>query len=359
MTGDLASLQLAALRTCEGSGQSAVTLAESRGFTVLGRGSSRVGIEGEADTVAKVAYTACGLALNLHEAAVWLAAVSAGNSANEVSVQQISAQLPVYTGLIETARTYTPARLPILTIHAPADVDETNSRPADRSFLLPIRVFRQDTGGFAPVRTIKVDYSLQDGKTWQPVPFTAPGPGVRFTALTASGGGFTAAARFGSSSGTTAAAVWTSANGTSWTRSSVSGLTDGYYLIGVTMGDGSYPHDAMRVLANGLLLLDNLTNGPGQFLDRTLVVKSSGGIIDLTFSDQGGFDPYWVVNAIEIRPAKILTLGLQAPPGPIVSDGQTPPSPPDTVLGFGADPGALITVATTIGSSRSISSAIS
>src|SRR5207248_10478361 len=65
------------------------------------------------------------------------------------------------------------------------------------------------------------------GKTWQPLPFTAPGPGVSFTALAASGGGFTAAAQFGSSGGTMAAAVWTSANGTSWTRSPVSGLTDG------------------------------------------------------------------------------------------------------------------------------------
>jgi len=65
------------------------------------------------------------------------------------------------------------------------------------------------------------------GRTWQPVPFTAPGPGVSFTALTARSGGFTAAAQFGSAGGTTAAAVWTSADGTSWTRSAVSGLTGG------------------------------------------------------------------------------------------------------------------------------------
>lgn len=75
----------------------------------------------------------------------------------------------------ETARTYAPTMLPILTIHAAADVDETSSRPADRSFLLPIRVFRQDTGGFAPVRTLEVDYSLQDGKTWQPAPVVTSG----------------------------------------------------------------------------------------------------------------------------------------------------------------------------------------
>jgi hypothetical protein len=65
------------------------------------------------------------------------------------------------------------------------------------------------------------------GRTWRPVPFTAPGPGVSFTALTASRGGFTAAAQFGSSGGTMAAAVWTSGDGSNWTRSQVSGLASG------------------------------------------------------------------------------------------------------------------------------------
>ena len=65
------------------------------------------------------------------------------------------------------------------------------------------------------------------GRTWQPVPFTAPGSGVSFNALTARSGGFATAAQFGSVGGTMAAAVWTSADGTSWTRSPVSGLTGG------------------------------------------------------------------------------------------------------------------------------------
>jgi Protein kinase domain len=65
------------------------------------------------------------------------------------------------------------------------------------------------------------------GSTWQPVPFTAPGPGLSFTALTAGSGGFTAAAQFSPGGGATAAAAWTSADGASWTRSRVSGLTGG------------------------------------------------------------------------------------------------------------------------------------
>ena len=65
------------------------------------------------------------------------------------------------------------------------------------------------------------------GQTWRPVPFSAPGPGISFTALTAGPGGFTAAAQFGAADGTADAAVWTSADGTNWTRSQVSGLAGG------------------------------------------------------------------------------------------------------------------------------------
>jgi hypothetical protein len=99
------------------------------------------------------------------------------------------------------------------------------------------------------------------GKTWQPVPFTASGPGVSFTALTASGGGFTAAAQFGSSGGTTAAAVWTSADGTSWARSSVSGLTDG----------GSHAITALAASGSAVTGIDSVqTQASQQFLVRSL-----------------------------------------------------------------------------------------
>ena len=68
------------------------------------------------------------------------------------------------------------------------------------------------------------------GQTWRPVPFSTPGPGTSFTALTAGQGGFTAAARFGSAGGfpgASSAAIWSSPDGTNWTRSRVSGLTGG------------------------------------------------------------------------------------------------------------------------------------
>jgi hypothetical protein len=69
--------------------------------------------------------------------------------------------------------------------------------------------------------------SEDGGRTWHPVSFSAPGPGISFTALAAGQGGFTAAARFGSADGIPGAAVWSSADGTNWRRSQVSGLTSG------------------------------------------------------------------------------------------------------------------------------------
>jgi hypothetical protein len=99
------------------------------------------------------------------------------------------------------------------------------------------------------------------GRTWQPVPFTAPGPGVSFTALTASGGGFTAAAQFGSSGGTMAAAVWTSANGTSWTQSPVSGLN----------GGGSHAVTALAASGSAVTGIDSIqTQASQQFVVRSL-----------------------------------------------------------------------------------------
>ena len=99
------------------------------------------------------------------------------------------------------------------------------------------------------------------GKTWQPVPFTAPGPGASFTALTASGGGFTAAAQYGSSGGTMAAAVWTSASGATWTRSPVSGLT----------GDGSHAITALTASGAAVTGVDSVqAQASQQFVVRSL-----------------------------------------------------------------------------------------
>jgi hypothetical protein len=67
------------------------------------------------------------------------------------------------------------------------------------------------------------EVSVNGGASWAQVPFSAPGPGVAFTALTADAGGFTAAAQFGSP-GQQQVAIWTSADGNSWAQVTASGL---------------------------------------------------------------------------------------------------------------------------------------
>jgi len=125
--------------------------------------------------------------------------------------------------------------------------------PAD-----PNRIYASQCSGWFGQQIQRSD---DGGKTWQPVPFTAPGPDVSFTALTASGGGFTAAAQFGSSGGTTAAAVWTSANGTSWTLPQVSGLA----------GGGSHAITALAASGSAVTGIDSVqTQASQQFVVRSL-----------------------------------------------------------------------------------------
>lgn len=72
------------------------------------------------------------------------------------------------TWTFTSAATEDPVRLPLLTIHAIAPVDETNAAHGGRVLFLPITVHRQDLGGRpAPVRSLGVSYSVDDGKTWR------------------------------------------------------------------------------------------------------------------------------------------------------------------------------------------------
>jgi len=103
--------------------------------------------------------------------------------------------------------------------------------------------------------------STDGGLTWQPVPFSPPGPGVTFTALTSSSGGFTAAGQFGAAGGDLGAAVWTSADGVTWTRAPVSGLT------------GGSSHDLTALAASGAAVtgIDSVqTQASQEFIVRRL-----------------------------------------------------------------------------------------
>ena len=77
--------------------------------------------------------------------------------------------------------------------------------------------------GTGPGTTPFAELSLDDGVTWQQVPFSSPGPDTAFTALAADPAGFTAAGLFGPP-GQQDVAVWTSATGASWKPSQSGGL---------------------------------------------------------------------------------------------------------------------------------------
>ncbi len=91
------------------------------------------------------------------------------------------------------------------------------------------------------------ELSLDEGVSWSQVPFSSPGPGTTFTALTARTGGFTAVGQFGPAgqrqTGQQEIAVWTSADGTTWAPAQVSGVTGaqtgGSYQITAVAPSGS------------------------------------------------------------------------------------------------------------------------
>jgi len=77
-------------------------------------------------------------------------------------------------------------------------------------------------------------------------------------------------------------------------------LPNGNYSVSITMGDNDYPHDNMMVKANGTTVLPDVDNVAGAFAVNTFAVTVSGGSLSLEFSDAGGADSSWVVNALTI-----------------------------------------------------------
>ena len=80
-------------------------------------------------------------------------------------------------------------------------------------------------------------------------------------------------------------------------------LPNGNYAVSVTMGDNDYAHDDMVVKANGTTVLGDVDNAIGAFTVNNFNVTVSGGSLALEFSDAGGAEPSWVVNAVTITTA--------------------------------------------------------
>jgi len=79
-------------------------------------------------------------------------------------------------------------------------------------------------------------------------------------------------------------------------------LPNGSYVVAITMGDNDFAHDNMIVKANGAAVLSGVTTAAGSFAVNSFNVTINSGSLSLEFSDGGGSDPTWVVNAIAITP---------------------------------------------------------
>lgn len=121
-------------------------------------------------------------------------------------------------------------------------------------------------------------------------------------------------------------------------------VTNGYYLVSVTIGDRFLGRDKVRIAAEGVVVLPSMTVPGGQFLEQSFVIQVTDGRLDLAVSDLGGSNNEWSINSIEIRPGNLLTQTLTtvlAPTSPTpFSDGVTI----DTVNGTNATPNSLVTV---------------
>jgi hypothetical protein len=60
--------------------------------------------------------------------------------------------------------------LPLSVVRFVPAVDDTNTAPAGRPYLLPVEVQRQPGSAAGPAPTLTVDVSYDDGRTWQSVP---------------------------------------------------------------------------------------------------------------------------------------------------------------------------------------------
>lgn len=77
-------------------------------------------------------------------------------------------------------------------------------------------------------------------------------------------------------------------------------VLNGSYTVTLIMGDQDYAHDQVQVRANGVVAASNVSNAEGNWTTVTFAVTVSNGSLVLEFSDTGGADSSWVVNAADI-----------------------------------------------------------
>ena len=129
-------------------------------------------------------------------------------------------------------------------------------------------------------------------------------------------------------------------------------LPNGTYTVSIVVGDKSFVRDRLNVYANGVLVpsLTNLTTAAGQFVHKSFTATITNERLSLRLKDMGG-DPFWMLHALEIRPALVvqntLTITRVNPTGTgaLAGDGVSI----DTYQGQNATPNALLSVSATAG----------
>jgi fibronectin type 3 domain-containing protein len=121
-------------------------------------------------------------------------------------------------------------------------------------------------------------------------------------------------------------------------------VPNGQYVVTVTMGDQQWARDHDDVYAEGVRVLHDVASAAGQFGHYTFVTTVTDGQLAVLFVNDGG-DPYWVVNALDVRPVQGTLTFAADPAGPLAADGAST----DTFHGSWATPGSLVTLTTSLG----------
>jgi fibronectin-binding autotransporter adhesin len=122
-----------------------------------------------------------------------------------------------------------------------------------------------------------------------------------------------------------------------------------WYVVSVKVGKPGGNVDQMRVKNADdpdpiFYQANNITVANQQYGEFKFPVRAnSNGEIRLEFSDNGGVEPHWYVNSLELRPGQLLSFG--SPPTTLEANGQQI----DTHTIYGAIPGSVVTITSSLG----------
>ncbi|MFX0209788.1 MAG: choice-of-anchor U domain-containing protein [Candidatus Hodarchaeota archaeon] len=77
-------------------------------------------------------------------------------------------------------------------------------------------------------------------------------------------------------------------------------LRDGTYIVTMIIGDNNYLNDNIDIYVQDVLKVDDVSVSAGNFEELTFSLTVTDGQLIMGFDDDGGSDPYWSVNALEI-----------------------------------------------------------